>query len=175
MKRHQHLLVVISAHLLGQWLVLTKKRTTMIFQVRDGVIHFFLTWSAVRILEKKSQYGCGRWAPQPQPHLVSQCLIVLMSRCPIGLVSWCPSVPVTWCPSVSVIAGGQRNTQFFGHTDRWTDGQRWYPPKNHANSDCFKNLATYYYHQVTVGHFKQQHSISDSFWIPIGSNICTSQ
>ena len=108
-------------------------------------------------------HGCGRWAPQPQPHLVSQCLIVLMSRCPIGLVSWCPSVPVTWCPSVSVIAGGQRNTQFFGHTDRWTDGQRWYPPKNHANSDCFKNLATYYYHQVTVGHFKQQHSISDSF------------
>ena len=43
---------------------------------------------------QKSQHGCGRWAPQPNP-------FVLMSRCPL--------VQVTW--------EGRRNAQFHAIPD----------------------------------------------------------
>ena len=103
---------------------------------------------------KKSQHGCGRWAPTPCPLFwcpnvqVSQCPGVLVSWCPSVLVSQypgvpvsqyhsvpvsqcpfilvapCPGVPVSQCTSVPVTCGGQRNTQEGGRRNAQGRGGR---------------------------------------------------
>ena len=55
---------------------------------------------------KKSQHGCGRWAPQPHP--LFHCPGLPLSWCPNVLVFHCPGVPVSWCPIVQVTEGHEQ-------------------------------------------------------------------
>ena len=55
--------------------------------------------------EKKSQHGCGRWAPAPRTPpivIVSQWPSITVVQCLGVPVSWYPSIPLSWCPSVQV-------------------------------------------------------------------------
>ena len=73
--------------------------------IQVAIIEFFVKASL-----KKSQNCFGRWAPQPHP--LSQCLIIPLS--------WCPSV--TWGGDEEMHkAGGRRNAQFLGQADTRTD------------------------------------------------------